>query len=145
MQLKPNTNDDSHLDNSLIPMINVVFLLLIFFMVAGTFKLVAPVEIDIPDSPRTQSTNLQRIISVDEDAKIYIDNINYSISEAGKEIVSNGWHLDQSDDLPLTLNVDKNISMANFKNIVTMIRQSGITQVELLTDYSNNLSASNDK
>ena len=145
MQLKPTENRKLDLDDSLVPMINVVFLLLIFFMVAGTFKLVAPVDIDIPDSSRTQLSNLERILFVDETATIYIDNNALSLEEAGNTIINNAWHLDISEDLPLTLNVDKNINIADFRKVVAMIRQTGITEVELLTNHSSTSSAADNR
>lgn len=145
MQLKPTENRKLDLDDSLVPMINVVFLLLIFFMVAGTFKLIAPVDIDIPDSSRTQLSNLERILFVDETATIYIDNNALSLEEAGNTIINNAWHLDISEDLPLTLNVDKNINIADFRKVVAMIRQTGITEVELLTNHSSTSSAADNR
>ena len=145
MQLKPTENRKLDLDDSLVPMINVVFLLLIFFMVAGTFKLIAPVDIDIPDSSRTQLSNLERILFVDETATIYIDNKALSLEEVSDAIINNAWHLDISEDLPLTLNVDKNINIADFRKVVAMIRQTGITEVELLTNHSSTSSAADNR
>lgn len=44
----PSANRPQQSDAHLIPLINVVFLLLIFFMIAGTFKTPGPLDVDAP-------------------------------------------------------------------------------------------------
>ena len=48
MNLKPQRREDP--DVNLTPLIDVVFLLLIFFMVSTTFKHASELEIELPES-----------------------------------------------------------------------------------------------
>ena len=72
MQLRPEKKPQRYNESNLIPMINVVFLLLIFFMVAGTFKLNGPVEISDPQSTRSQVAEPERFIYIDNLSLIHI-------------------------------------------------------------------------
>ena len=62
---------------NLIPLINIIFLMLIFFMLAGTITKIDPHKINIPESiiksdPKTPFLTL----IVKKDGKIFIDSKN---------------------------------------------------------------------
>lgn len=60
---------------SLIPLINVIFLLLIFFMVAGTVEGIDTFEVDLPESSKgSEKQDKGAIIYLSEDGKIAVNN-----------------------------------------------------------------------
>ena len=64
------------LDINLTPLIDVVFLLLIFFMVTTTFERHARLKIDLPEasSEPTQEAAAPLEIAISQDGRVYVNN-----------------------------------------------------------------------
>jgi biopolymer transport protein ExbD len=73
MMLRPNRKDD--LDLNITPLIDVVFLLLIFFMVSTTFDKQAEISIELPEaSGKPVQTEKFRIeISIDRAGRYFVN------------------------------------------------------------------------
>ncbi|MCK4951209.1 MAG: biopolymer transporter ExbD, partial [Gammaproteobacteria bacterium] len=67
MNLKPQRRD--HVDVNLTPLIDVVFLLLIFFMVSTTFKHDAELKIDLPEASAKAVEQKKETIEIVIDAE----------------------------------------------------------------------------
>lgn len=74
MNLKPKRNDE--LDLNLTPLIDVVFLLLIFFMVSTTFEKTARLKVDLPQaSAEAEQQPAEKIIlGIDVQGRYYIND-----------------------------------------------------------------------
>lgn len=71
--LLPATKKSSG-DDNLIPLINIVFLLLIFFMVAGQFKTAQSGAVQLPSSTETTTAESQKIkIVVNAQGEIFLN------------------------------------------------------------------------
>lgn len=131
MKLIPDTpRKISSLDDSMIPAINIVFLLLIFFMVAGQIK--APQEeLAIPSSiSESELASLDAVLEIDAQGKLTLNHqpIN-SIRELG---ASN----ESGKISSLTLRVHKTLSVDVLDPILRRIRELGLKQVQLETKQS---------
>ena len=73
MNLKPHTKDD--VDINLTPLIDVVFLLLIFFMVSTTFKQESSITINLPEASSEKPVAQDNLIeiSIDEQGRFFIN------------------------------------------------------------------------
>lgn len=60
-------------ENDLIPMINVVFLLLVFFMVAGTIDPPVPIDTVPPDSTQRRELSALRTLHIASDGSMALD------------------------------------------------------------------------
>ena len=67
MNLKPNRQDD--VDLNLTPLIDVVFLLLIFFMVSTTFDKQSKLKIQLPEASASATTQAPESVVIGIDAK----------------------------------------------------------------------------
>jgi len=67
VNLKPNREDNIELN--LTPLIDVVFLLLIFFMVSTTFEKQSKLKLQLPDSSAVAEVQDQKSITIGIDAK----------------------------------------------------------------------------
>ncbi len=104
----------------LTPLIDVVFLLLIFFMVSTTFNKYGKIDIDVPVSKVSEKT---------EDTKIEIvidKNENYFILKDGKTFPIN------IDDLGEYLKDVKEVSITGDKNLKYQTVMDLITKVLIL-------------
>ena len=60
----------------LTPMIDVVFLLLIFFMLSSSFVQVSGITVNLPDAVVSSETSVNKlVVSVDRDNKFYFNDI----------------------------------------------------------------------
>lgn len=106
----------------LTPLIDVVFLLLIFFMVSTTFNKYGKIDIDVPVSKVSEKT---------EDTKIEIvidKNENYFVLKDGKTFPINiddlGEYLKDVKEVSIT--GDKNLKYQTVMDLITKVKQQGI-------------------
>ena len=110
----------------LTPLIDVVFLLIIFFMVTTTFNRYGKIDIDLP------SANLETPENHDRPLEVIIDkNQNYFISENGKTIPVDFESIDQylKGATEVTVSGDKDLKYQTIMDTVTKIKKNGITNL----------------
>ena len=122
-------------DDNLIPLINVVFLMLIFFMVAGVIRETDKAEIGHPESVSTKALATETLtILVNKDLSIQFQDATLTIetlTQALKKIVE----MKQSvEDLYLVLRVDSSLSAKRLHEVLKSIRAAGLLKVQLLTE-----------
>ena len=102
----------------LIPMINLIFLLLIFFMLTGVIK-----KKDILDIKRAESIhgveskvlNDETLLSLNQDGKIYLDNILTELDDLEKGI--------DFSNSRLVIDVDKRVKILEFNKLLDKIKE----------------------
>ena len=158
MRLRPVTKStatataQSSLDDSLIPMINVVFLLLIFFLVAGTFKIVVPVEIIPAQSDRNQRATLERLIFIDKQGGIYAGGEQIALDALTAKITALGWasasdsdslqNLEADEKTVVSVQADRLASVGVLRNVLAELRKAGLKEVELISSFNSDVNKS---
>ena len=102
----------------LIPMINLIFLLLIFFMLTGVIK-----KKDILDIKRAESIhgveskvlNDETLLSLNQDGKIYVNNILTELENLEKSI--------EFSNSKLVIDVDKRVKILEFNKLLDKIKE----------------------
>ena len=116
----------------LIPMINLIFLLLIFFMLTGVIK-----KKDILDIQRAESIhgveskvlNDETLLSLNQDGKIYVNNILTELD-----------NLENSIDFTkskLVIDVDKRVKILEFNKLLDKIKELNKKKVFIKVIESN--------
>lgn len=84
MQFKPMKREESRFD--LTPLVDVVFLLLIFFMLSTTFIVAPGIKVKLPKSSSTEVSREKKEVRVvmSQDDKIYVEQKLVSLEELGK-------------------------------------------------------------
>lgn len=111
----------------LTPLIDVVFLLIIFFMVTTTFNNFGSVQIDLPSSTIQQTDKTKSIeIIIDKDG-------NYHISEDGKITQIQFSEIDSylKTAKEATVSVDKNLKYQVIMDVITKIKENGVDNLGL--------------
>ena len=111
----------------LTPLIDVVFLLIIFFMVTTTFNNFGSVQIDIPSSTIQQTDKTKSIeIIIDKDG-------NYHISEDGKITQIQFSEIDSylKTAKEATVSADKNLKYQVIMDVITKIKENGVDNLGL--------------
>ena len=120
---------------NLVPLINIVFLLLIFFMLSSTLVTPDKFDIQLPESDKGDShESVPIVILVRGDGTIAINNLAVSLTELADLLVS---EIEGGAQPELMVRAD---ALANTKDIVAVLRQAkiaGIEAVALATQPNN--------
>ena len=123
------------------PLIDVVFLLLIFFMLATSFDERSAFKIDLPKSTaaKTKSTLKEVQVLVDKEKNIYLrytDNSGKSQSEkldlsSFVSVVSEKLNTSESKDV--IISADKAIDYGFIVEIMSLLKESGASAINIDT------------
>jgi biopolymer transport protein ExbD len=119
---------------NLTPLIDVVFLLLIFFMVSTTFDTTSQLKIKLPEASTTQASEAKQKISVliDAKGKFYVNsrqltgNKSATLMAALERILANGM-------LPVVIQSDAASPVQSLVTAMDVVGQLGIHQVSIAT------------
>ena len=118
------------------PMIDLVFLLLIFFMVNSTLIVVRiDQEVKIPVAPKAtvaKDTRGRIVLNVREDGKVYDENINELTDEAAiTRYVVDRKALNDMNRIPnrIHLRADRNVAVKEVKKTVQAAAAGGVIEV----------------
>ena len=123
------------------PLIDVVFLLLIFFMLATNFDERSAFKIDLPKSTaaKTKSTLKEVQVLVDKDRNVYVrytDNSGKSQNEkldlaSFVSVVSE--KLNNSESKDVIISADKDIDYGFIVEIMSLLKESGASAINIDT------------
>ena len=123
------------------PLIDVVFLLLIFFMLATSFAERSAFKIDLPKSTaaKTKSTLKEVQVLVDKDRNVYVrytDNSGKSQNEkldlaSFVSVVSE--KLKNSESKDVIISADKDIDYGFIVEIMSLLKESGASAINIDT------------
>ena len=108
------------------PMIDMVFLLLIFFMCASHMSVLQNIELDIPTAdkavvPRDRPNRF--IINIRKDGELFSGNIPTDIAGL-KDMVK--VHKEEAPDLKVYLRADKETAHRHVKKVMAVMAEAGI-------------------
>lgn len=119
----------------LTPMIDVVFNLLIFFMIGSTLIDTPQLKITLPESTTSESGEDSKtiIITISEDDSVYIGSEEVSFDDINSRLTS---MYKESDALEKTVQIraDENVITKNLIFVIDSVKESGFTKLSLATD-----------
>jgi len=125
---KPNQDDN------LIPLINIVFLMLIFFMVAGHISQSDPLKVQPPtSSSETHESQEPLVLVVTTDGQIAFDQAIVTKEELAAQITEKFEAADDKKGFNLLVKVDANLAVEELQSILQIIKQTGLKRVALAT------------
>lgn len=127
MKLKLPQKDDVDIDMA--PMIDMVFLLLIFFMVASVVTELDKVKVEIPEAEYAKvpdDTKGRMMLSVDANNQVYVGTVPVTIAEL-KELVNT--ELDLNPDLRILIRADGRVEYKTNKDIMIACGEVGATDL----------------
>ena len=113
-RIKKNISDSI----DLIPMINLIFLLLIFFMLTGVIKKKDIIDINRAESIHGVESKVldeEILLSLSQDGKIYVNNIPVELNNLENSI--------NSSDSKLVIDVDKRVKILEFNKLLDKIKE----------------------
>ena len=110
---------------SIIPMVNVIFLLLIFFLMTSSFIIPDPFELDKPFADSSNKVTTEERLYISKTGKVFIlDKVN-----------ENAWrYLEQSTPEELLLVADSSFPAKDLLDISKKLKELGVIKLNLLTN-----------
>ena len=132
MKLK-NKEKREYEDDGLLPLVNIIFLLLIFFMIVGVIeKNIIRDNVQLPkvELDKFENKDITKIF-YDADKNVFINDEIIGINDIGKKIKS----LKVTD---VILVADKSILISEINNVLLELNKNEITNIKLLSTLNAN-------
>ncbi len=142
MNLRPGHKEES-VEVNLTPLIDVVFLLLIFFMVTTTFDRHARLKVSLPESSvkTSQQQKEPLVLSIDAKGNYFLNDrqlVNQQLNtlkQALQKVI--GLHNEDYKDVALVLRADANTPHQSVVRAMDAASQLGLTKLSIATVESN--------
>ena len=116
------------------PMIDIVFQLILFFLVSTTFAILPGIKLKLPTSHTSEGTSYQGItITADADGLLFFNEKEVTVEELGKELVMFDTGDKKKDEFPVSLEADSEVTNGTIVKIFDVIRESGYAVINLRT------------
>jgi len=126
-RLKPQVNVN------LVPMIDVVFQLVIFFMVSSTFILTPGISIIFPSSTTSEPVVMSKlVVTVVSREEVYFNKEKFEIRELDEKL-SSITEEERSDIKTVVLEGDRGISYSLLIEVLDLLRRNGFRGINLRT------------
>ena len=125
----------SETEINITPLIDVVFLLLIFFMVSTTFERESEIKITLPDASEEQVETKFDVVMVRIDAneRIYIDDQPLVNSQLSTIRTALRDHARELADPSVVIRADAEVSHQSVIKVMDAARQSGLVKITFAT------------
>ena len=121
----------ARLDDAVLPLTNVVFLLLIFFMLAGRMAAPSPLGVTPPHSTSRAPADQQGIeISLAADGRVALDDQPIKDDALEKAVRQ---RLQQRPHTPVRLRADAGLATSRVVQMMNLLRAAGAHRLRLVT------------
>jgi biopolymer transport protein ExbD len=110
----------------LTPMLDVVFIMLIFFIVTASFIKEPGVEVDRPDATTLDSVKTPILIAITEEDKIWVNRVESDIRQAKRQIEA---LLTESPKGKVVIQADKEASIKTMTEVAQAAREAGVLEI----------------
>ncbi len=133
MNFRPRRKDD--LDLNLTPLIDVVFLLLIFFMVSTTFEMKSEINIKLPEAAENRAEVVPDsiVVALDANGRVFVNDnplVNAQITTIREALRQSAQKLDNPS---VIINADANATHQSVVRVMDAARQLSMTRITFAT------------
>lgn len=133
MQFRPQKQEDDTSVN-LTPLIDVVFLLLIFFMVSTTFDSTSELKIDLPEASATNPVEQNKlIVMIDPQGFYYINNKRLKNQTAELLLLELHRLIGNKKDTPVVIQSDAKSPVQSLVTAMDIVGQMSLTHLSIAT------------
>ena len=138
MNLRQSSGDEPEVN--LTPLIDVVFILLIFFMVSTTFQKESEIKIELPEAtadPVEEKKDVLELV-IDADGRYFIDQqqvVNTELETLKKAISK---FLGDRSEIPVVIRADRLTPYESVVRAMDATSQLGLVQMSLATSQPEN-------
>ena len=120
-------------DDGLLPLVNIIFLLLIFFMIVGVIeKSILKDNLDLPSVELDRFQNKEVIkIYYDKDKKLFIDDKKINLNDISTLLKT-------PDAANIVLIADKSLLVSDINKVLLVLQNNKINNIRLLSSLNAN-------
>lgn len=116
------------------PMLDVVFQLILFFLVSTTFAILPGIKLNLPQSRTSESTSMQGItISASENGDLYFNETKVDMDSLGACLLEFDTGETKKEEFPVMLEADSEVTNGTIVKIFDVIRENGYSLINLRT------------
>ena len=129
------TSEDEEQEVDISPLIDVVFILLIFFMVSTTFVKDAQLELERPSAQSAEPANTKSVrVSIDRKGGIYLGDAQVSLWMLQGRVRE---ELRETDEPVVLVVADRMTPTEQLIEVIDQCRMAGAKNVGVITDKEN--------
>lgn len=132
MRFQTRSRDDVQLDMT--PLVDVVFLLLIFFMLSTSLSVNPGIKIDLPKSSAEQikkkKTTLR--VAIEAGGRIYFEGKKLSLPQLREKFQAVGK--EQGDDVLVVIEADKKVYHGLVVKVMDAAKSAGLNKLAIATE-----------
>jgi biopolymer transport protein ExbD len=116
------------------PMIDVVFQLILFFLVSTTFAVMPGISLNLPASRTAESTATAGItITADKNGGLWFNDKEVTVKTLGAQLAAYDTGGKKKEEVPITLEADSDVTNGTIVSLFDVIRENGYSAVDLRT------------
>ncbi|TGA71926.1 biopolymer transporter ExbD [Aliivibrio fischeri] len=114
------------------PLIDVVFILLIFFILSASFQQQNQIRVERPNSQVTDSiSSVSLTVTVDEQGQIWLDNQMVEVAMLTNRVQQKTA---QASNVSVVIDVDKSVDSGRLIQVIDKVRIAGVNNVAVATE-----------
>jgi biopolymer transport protein ExbD len=127
MRFSQPKREEISLGISIAPLIDIVFLLLIFFMVTSHFEIMASIDIELPDISQRGSDQLvdSMIVAIDKTGNYYIKKEKMDLADIYLRLKEGS----EQKKINLILQADRDVKHGYVVRIMDLAKKAGVTSI----------------
>lgn len=123
-----------HSNIDMTPMLDIVFQLILFFLVSTTFAMLPGIKLQLPQSHTSESTAMQGItITAQADGNLFFNDKKVDMISLGKELILYDTKDTPKNEFPISLEADSEVTNGTIVKIFDVIRENGYSVINLRT------------
>lgn len=116
---------------NLVPMVDIVFTIVIFFMVTSTFIVTPAIKLHLPRSTTATPSQMgPMVVTVEGPQEIYLNRTRYSLPALGNALAAIGPS-QRKDISSVVLEGDRSVTYQLMVQVLDVLRSSGFMNVSL--------------
>jgi biopolymer transport protein ExbD len=130
VQFKRSRRDDARIE--ITPLVDMVFLLLIFFMLSTTFIVTPGIKVNLPQSSAEKVTQEKKEVQViiTEDNKVFVDKMLVDVGELERRLMGVGQ---QEPQTLIIIKADAKALHGKVVEVMDIAKQSGLNRLAIAT------------
>jgi biopolymer transport protein ExbD len=132
MKFRKSREEESRL--GITPLIDIVFLLLIFFMLTSHFHIASGVSIRLPKITQKEydSKGHKITLVIDRSGRIYLKGKKVDLKQLGRELEN---LVKKDDRIHLLLEADKDVSHGRVVSVMDLAKRAGVSSIIIAANW----------
>lgn len=116
------------------PMLDVIFQLILFFLVSTTFSVLPAINVNLPESSTSKGVETSSItITAQEDGTLWFNDEQVSVEQLKKLLEEFDTAEVPRNEFPVSISADSNVTNGRIVELFDVIRYGGFSAVSLRT------------